>query len=62
MTVDLNDALDQAVLAHFCLLFSVLMKEPTDKAAALERFKVGLTKLAEAEDAVSKLIREGEPE
>jgi len=60
MKHDLDDALNDAVRTQFIHLFSVLVKETSDRKQALERFKAGLTNLAEAEDAVSKIICKGE--
>jgi len=54
----LDNALNEAVIAQFMHLFSVYVKETSNKTAALERFKAGLTNLAEAELAVAELIKE----
>ena len=58
--LELGDALNEAVRAQFIHLFGVLVKDVTDRKQALERFKNGLTNLAEAEYAVAELLREKE--
>ena len=60
MKRDLDDALNEAVRAQFIHLFGVLVKETSDRKQALERFKAGLTNLAEAEHAVATLLNEKE--
>ena len=57
---DLDEALNQAVVAHFTHLFMVLVADVTNPEQALERFKNGLRHLAETEHNVAELIREGD--
>ena len=60
MTADLEGALNEAVAAQFMHLFSVLVKETSDKKKALERFKAGLEHLAETEHAVAEMLKGAE--
>lgn len=51
---DLEDVLDEAVRQHFCRLFEILMRDPSDQG--IERFRTGLRRLAEMEEAVTEII------
>ena len=55
---DLENVLQTAVEQRFCHLFEVLMSDPSEKG--IERFKVGLRRLAEMENAVSEIISQEE--
>ena len=52
----LDQALWQAFVAQFCLLFSVLM-QAEDLEQGLVRFERGLTKLLNSGTAVAEVIR-----
>jgi len=54
----LGNALNEAVVAQFMHLFSVYVKETSNKDEALKRFKAGLVNLAEAEQVVAELLDE----
>jgi hypothetical protein len=55
VTALLDQALGQAFIAQFCLLFSVLM-QAEDLEKGLERFARGLTKLLDTGRAVATVI------
>jgi len=51
----LDEALEEAVKAHFCKLFSVLVTDPN--AESYERFRVGVRRLADVEHHVRDMLR-----
>jgi hypothetical protein len=54
----LERALHDAVIAQFMHLFSVLVKDVSNREEALKRFRAGLVNLAEAEKAVTDILQE----
>jgi len=48
------EALDAAVATHFGTLFQVLMVDPSD--GGMQRFKKGLSRLADAEKTVRDIV------